>query len=105
MMKFILIIALLTSSILAYANSTDDFEEARDFVIAKSQQISMEKTGSLDNGMDYIAEATELAATICNTDPSARPASDYISAPACRVIHQKLDSQRKLLSAARDLKK
>lgn len=43
MMKFILIIALLTSSILAYANSTDDFEEARDFVIAKSQQISMEK--------------------------------------------------------------
>lgn len=103
-MKFLFLSVLLTFSILTHANTSDGFEEARTFVIAKAQQISMEKTGSLANGMDYIAEATELAASICNTSPSARPASDYISSQACRVIYQKLDSQRKLLSTAKDLK-
>lgn len=104
MMKSLLVIGLFILPTLAFAGSSDSFEEARDFVIAKSQQISMEKTGSMDNGMDYIAEATELAASICNTNPAARPASDYISAQACRVIRQKLDSQRKLLSAAKNMK-
>lgn len=80
-----------------YAAAMGPFDEARDFVIAKSKEISLEQTGSAEFSMKYMAPATERAAEICQQPESSRSIANRISSEACDVVAEKIDSQRKLL--------
>lgn len=102
-MRKIILAALVLFACNAFADDNAASKEAQNFVLAKARQISLQKTGSASGYDQYIADATELAGTICKSDPGSRDNADYISDEACRVVAEKVDSQRKLLAIANNL--